>query len=83
MFDNFFFSPFSVTVGFVRAKEFVRPHISDDVLTNEVVKGDVFEFVGLGHKRNWILLCDSQYDWFYFVVMYKIHMPHANDTKKV
>ena len=64
MFDNFFFSPFSVTVGFVRAKEFVRPHIPDDVLTNEVVKGDVFEFVGLGRTKNYIVLCDSYQDKF-------------------
>ena len=64
MFDNLLFYPFVVTVKFVRAKDSVLPCIFDDVVIHEVVKGDVFEFVGLGHKRNWILLCDSQYDWF-------------------
>ena len=47
MFDYFFLSPFMVTVGCVRAKAFVRPHILDDVTMHEVVKGGVFYFIGM------------------------------------
>ena len=39
MFGNFFFYPFAVMVGFVRAKASVRPHISYGVVMHEVVKG--------------------------------------------
>ena len=46
MFDHFLFSPFSITVGFVRAKVSVRPHIFDGVVILEVVRGGVFEFIG-------------------------------------
>ena len=47
MFHDLFFYPFAVTVGCVRAKASVLPHISDEVVMNVVVKGDVFELIGL------------------------------------
>ena len=50
MFDNLFFYPFVVV--FMRAKVSICPHISDVVVTNEVVKGDVFEFRGRRHTKN-------------------------------
>ena len=42
----------------------VRPDIFDDVVMHEVVKGDVFEFVGIGHTKNLIALCESLQEWF-------------------
>ena len=69
MFDHFFFSPFTVTVGFFRAKASVRPHIFDDVVMNEVVKGEVLEFIGLGNTNIWIVLCELRQYWSYFVVV--------------
>ena len=59
VFDKFRFFPFSVTVGFVRAKAYFQPHISYDVMIREVVKGGAFEFIGRGHTKNWIMLCKS------------------------
>ena len=59
MFYHFFFYPFVVTVEFVRANAYVRPHILDDVVMHVVVKGYVFEFIGLGSMNNWIVLCES------------------------
>ena len=56
VFDNSFFSPFLVTVGFVRAKVSVLPHISDDVVMHEVVKWGVFEFIGHRCMKNWMVL---------------------------
>ena len=48
IFDHLFFSLYASTVGFVRDKASVQPHTSDDVVMHEVVKGDAFEFIGLG-----------------------------------
>ena len=59
MFYHFFFYPFVVTVGFVRANSYVRPHILDDVVMHVAVIWDLFEFVGLGRMNNWIVLCES------------------------
>ena len=60
----FLFSPFLVTVGFVRSTESVRPRISDDVVIHVLVKGDIFYFIGCGRTENWIVLCESHQDWF-------------------
>ena len=46
VFDDFFFSPFLVTVGFVSEKASVFPRIFYDLVMIEVVKGDIFEFIG-------------------------------------
>ena len=83
MFDHFFFSLFSVTFGFVRSKAYVRPLILYDVLMHVLVKGDVFEFIGLGRTKNWIMLCESRQDWFEFSAMYNTCIPHANIMKDV
>ena len=83
MFDHLSFYPFAVTVGFVRAKTSVRPRISDDVIMHEVVEGGVFEFLGHGRTKNWVVLCGFHQDWFQSVVIYKTCMPHANVMKKV
>ena len=45
MFDHFSFAPFVVMVGYVRSKESVIPHISDNVLIHVVVKGELFELI--------------------------------------
>ena len=42
MFDHSLFFPFAVTVGFIRAKASVRPHISGVIIIHLLVKGDVF-----------------------------------------
>ena len=58
MFDYFFFSPFVVTVGFVRTNASVRPRIFYDIIMHEVVKGGVFYFILIGRTNNYIVLCD-------------------------
>ena len=63
MFDNLFY-PFTVTVRCVRSKVSVWPRIFDDIVMHEVVKGDIFEFAGIGRTKNWIVLCESRQDWF-------------------
>ena len=83
MFDNFFFPPFSVTVGFLSAKAYVRPRAFDDVVMHEVVKGDLFGFIVPVFTKNWIVLCGSHQYWFYSIAMYKTCMPHDNVMKKI
>ena len=83
MFDHVSSLLLTVTVGCVRAKASVCPHISDDVVMHVVVKGEVFEFIRLRRTKNSIVLCESRQDWFEFVVMYKTRMPHANFLKKL
>ena len=46
MFDYFLFSPFMVTIGFLRSKASIHPHIYDDVVIHVLVKEDVSEFIG-------------------------------------
>ena len=62
IFDHSTFSPF--VVEFLRAKASVRPHISDVVLMHELVKGNVFEFIGRKLMKKWKVLCESHQDWF-------------------
>ena len=83
MFDYVRFYPFAVMVGCVRFKLSVRPRILDEVVMNVVVKGGVFEFIGIVRTKNEIVLCESRQDWFEFVAMYNTQMTHANVTKKV
>ena len=64
MFDYLLFSPFAVTILFVRAKASIHPRMMDDAVMHVVAKGDVFEFKGRGRTKNWILLCDFRQDWF-------------------
>ena len=54
MFDNLRFYPFVATVICVRAKVSVRPLILDDVVMHVVVKGEIFEFIGIGPTKNGI-----------------------------
>ena len=48
MFDHLLFTPFVVTIGYVKYKESISPCILDDVVMYVVVKGDVFEVIGYG-----------------------------------
>ena len=51
-------------VGSVRYKASVCPRIFDDVVMYGVAKGGVFEFIGLGPAKNWMVLCGLHQDWF-------------------
>ena len=64
MFDSVRFYPFVVTVECVRANAYVFPRVPDDVTMNELVKGKVFEFIGVGGTNNGIVLCEPRRDWF-------------------
>ena len=64
MFDYLLFSHFLVTFGFSRANSPVLPRIFDDIIMHEVFKGDVFYFVGIGHTKNYIVLCELRQDWY-------------------
>ena len=77
------FSPFVVTVGYVRAKSSVRPHTSNDVVMHEVFKWNVFYFIGLGHTKNYIVLYELRQYWFKFFAMYKTRVPNSNVMKKL
>ena len=59
---SFFISPF--VDGIVRAKASVCSHIFYVIIIREVVKEDVFEFIGRRHTKKWMGLCDSHQDWF-------------------
>ena len=58
VFGHLVFPPFLVMVRYVRDKASVRPRISYDVIMYVVIKGGVFEFIGHGRMKNWILLCE-------------------------
>ena len=58
IFDHVISFPFLVTVRCVRAKKYVHTRISDDVVMYVVVKGGLFEFIGLVCKNNMIVLCE-------------------------
>ena len=45
------------TVGCVRAKVSVRPHVSDEVSVYVIFKGGVFEFICHGQINNGVVLC--------------------------
>ena len=64
MYDHLLFYIFAVMVGFVRAKASICPCIFDDVVIHEVVKGGVFELIGRGRMKNWMVLCELHQDWF-------------------
>ena len=55
MFDHLLFSLFVVMVICVRSKASVRPHIFHDIVMHEVVKEDIFEFIVLGRRKNWVV----------------------------
>ena len=59
MFDSARFPPFTVTVGCVRSKASVFPRILDDIVTNLVAKGKIFEFIELGGTKNGTVLSES------------------------
>ena len=69
MFDHVRSLPFAVTVGCVRYKASVCPHILDGVVMHVVVKGGVFTFIGHGRTKNGIFLCESRQECFEFVTM--------------
>ena len=58
LFDHLIFSPFAVMVGCVRDNVYVLPCVFDDAVMHEAVKGIIFDFIGLGHTKNCILLCE-------------------------
>ena len=62
MFVNLLFYP--IVDRIVSAKASLRPHIFDLVVMRVVFKGDVFEFIGYGHTKKWIVLCELHHDWF-------------------
>ena len=62
MFYDLFSSPF--VVGFARAKTSICPHIFDVFVMNELVKGELFEFIGHMCMNKWMVLCDLHQDWF-------------------
>ena len=47
-------------VGFVRAKASIHTYIFDYVVTHEVVKRDIFKFLGHGRTKNCSLLRESR-----------------------
>ena len=55
MFDNVFLSPFLDMV--VRLFLSVCSHIFDVTVMSVLVKGDVFEVIGRGHTKKWVVLC--------------------------
>ena len=61
--------PFMVTVGCVRDKASVCPHVYDDIVMHVIVRGDVFEFICCGRTKNGIMFCESFQDWFDIVAM--------------
>ena len=83
MFDKFLSSLFVVVVVFVSAKASICSHIFDGVVMHEIVKGGVFEFIGLGRTKKRTVSCEFRQDWFGFVVMYKTRVPHVNVMKNV
>ena len=58
MFYHMLFSPFAVAVVCVRSKASICPRMLYGVVRNVVFKGGVFEFIGLGITKNWIVLCE-------------------------
>ena len=62
MFYHLIFSPLVVKFVCVRSKAYVCPCLSDDIIINEVFKGDIFEFIGLRRTKNWIALCELHQD---------------------
>ena len=83
VFDCVIFFPYAATVGCVRAKASVYPHISDDVIIHVAVKGVIFDFIGFGGTKNMIILCESLQDLFKFIAIYHTQMTHVNFMKKV
>ena len=65
------------------AKVSVCPHIVDDVIMHEVVKGGLYELIGIGHTKNLVLLCELHQYLFEFVAMYKIRVLHVKFMKEV
>ena len=62
---------------------YVIPHISDYIVIHVIVKGYVFEFIGLGRTKNRIVLCEWCLDWFEFVAIEKNLITHENVMNKV
>ena len=71
------FYPFMVKFGCVRANASIFPRIPGAVAMHVVFKGGVFELIGIGRKKNGILLRELNQDFFEFVAMYKTahHIP--------
>ena len=64
MFYHSFFYPFAFTFGFVMSKASLHQHIFDESVINELFKGEVFEFIGIGRIKNCMMLCESHQDRF-------------------
>ena len=61
----------AVTFGCVMSKASVRQHISDDVVIDVAVEGEVLDFIDHRGMKNWILLHESRQDCFDVVAMYE------------
>ena len=72
-----------VAVVCVRITSSVCTHKSDNVVMHAVAEGGIFEFIGRGHMKKGIFLCDLRQDWFEFVTMYKNQMTHVNVIKNI
>ena len=71
MIDRGRYIQFTFTVGCVRAKASVHPHVYDEVSMHITAKGYIFDSICRGCKNNGIVSCDSRQDWSDFVTMYK------------
>ena len=60
MFEILFLSPFVDRI--FRAFAPVCPCIFDVVIMSALVKEDVFEFIGRGLTKNWMVLCELHQD---------------------
>ena len=62
MLNNFFLYQFVDRI--MRAKTSFCPRIFDVVIISVVFKGGLFEVIGCGRMKNWIVLCKSHQDCF-------------------
>ena len=75
---SWYFFPYHFVDGIVRAFESFRPHKFDVVVMSLVVKGEVFQFIGRGLTKNYMVFCELHQDQFYCVAMYKTRMLYIN-----
>ena len=57
MFENLFLSLFLDSI--VRDFDTVRPRIFDVVVISVLVKKGIFEVIGRGRMKKWMVLCES------------------------
>ena len=62
MFENLFLSLFVDRI--VREFASIQSRIFDVVIISVLVKADIFEVIGCGRTKNWMVLYESHQDWF-------------------